>query len=203
MEPFEIQHQVDSGDGRVARGLRTRGLILDAFEGLISDGQIPTTSGLATRASVSPRSIFAHFNDLDGVCVGATGRLLARINLVRRNISPRASRTERLALFCPERAHTLELLRPLLALPSTQRQPSERNRRGLAEVHTTLRAEACAVFAAELEQGSPVERFRLGEAAVAASAWPLWHGLRAEQALTPAEAESVMTHLLSALLGAS
>ena len=55
-------------DGRTLRGERTRSAIVEALIGLLHDGEErPTAKQIAQRAGVSVRSIFQHFDDLEGL----------------------------------------------------------------------------------------------------------------------------------------
>jgi AcrR family transcriptional regulator len=61
-------------DGRAARATKTRNAIADALLDLLADGQMrPTAKEIADRAGVSVRSVYVHFDDLEGLfCVAAT-----------------------------------------------------------------------------------------------------------------------------------
>jgi AcrR family transcriptional regulator len=53
-------------DGRIARGLRTRRRVAEALVALLEDGNAdPTAKQIASRAGVSLRLVFHHFDDLD------------------------------------------------------------------------------------------------------------------------------------------
>jgi TetR/AcrR family transcriptional regulator, regulator of autoinduction and epiphytic fitness len=61
-------------DGRAARAAKTRTAIADALLDLLADGRMrPTAKEIADRAGVSVRSVYVHFDDLEGLyCVAAT-----------------------------------------------------------------------------------------------------------------------------------
>jgi TetR/AcrR family transcriptional regulator of autoinduction and epiphytic fitness len=61
-------------DGRAARAAKTRNAIADALLDLLADGEMqPTAKEIADRAGVSVRSVYVHFDDLEGLyCVAAT-----------------------------------------------------------------------------------------------------------------------------------
>ena len=54
-------------DGRVLRGARTRERIVDAVFELVSEGTVrPTAEEVASRAGVGIRTVFRHFDDMEG-----------------------------------------------------------------------------------------------------------------------------------------
>ena len=64
--PAGIVQEAPPTDGRTLRSLRTREAIVDATIGLLEDGDLrPTAPRVAERASVSVRSVFQHFDDLE------------------------------------------------------------------------------------------------------------------------------------------
>ena len=55
-------------DGRFRRSVRSRERILDALRELVSEGNLrPTGQQVAARASVSLRTVFRHFDDMEGL----------------------------------------------------------------------------------------------------------------------------------------
>src|SRR5438132_352803 len=71
-------------DGRTARALRTREAIVDASIALVDEGDLrPTAPRIAERAKVSVRSVFQHFDDLEGLYAAVGDRLVERLLHVR------------------------------------------------------------------------------------------------------------------------
>ncbi len=67
-------------DGRAARSAKTRNAIADALLDLLADGHLrPTAREIADRASVSVRSVYVHFDDLEDLFCVAARRHFARI----------------------------------------------------------------------------------------------------------------------------
>jgi len=57
-----------TGDGRVARGERTRRGLAEALISLVEEGDAqPTARRIAARAGVSLRIVFHHFDDLESI----------------------------------------------------------------------------------------------------------------------------------------
>jgi AcrR family transcriptional regulator len=83
-------------DGRAARAAKTRNAIADALLDLLADGQMrPTAKEIADRAGVSVRSVYVHFDDLEGLyCVAAT-RYFRRIAPMLTPVSAAGSVEER------------------------------------------------------------------------------------------------------------
>jgi AcrR family transcriptional regulator len=55
-------------DGRVHRGIRTRGAIAAAFVALVDEGNFaPTSQEVADRAGVGHRTVFRHFQDMESL----------------------------------------------------------------------------------------------------------------------------------------
>ena len=58
------------GDGRVARGRRTREAVIDVLLILYAEGNLtPTIEDIASRVGMTSRSIYHHFQDRDAVAV--------------------------------------------------------------------------------------------------------------------------------------
>jgi len=67
-------------DGRTARATKTRDAIADAMLDLLAEGHLrPTAKEIAERASVSVRSVYVHFDDLEDLFCVAANRHFARI----------------------------------------------------------------------------------------------------------------------------
>ena len=71
-------------DGRTARAVRTREAIVDACIALVDEGDVrPTALKVAERAGVSVRSVFQHFDDLEGLYAAIANRLVDRLGGVK------------------------------------------------------------------------------------------------------------------------
>src|SRR6202040_367201 len=72
------QHVV--GDGRVARGERTRRSLAEAMISLLEEGDAqPTARRIAERAGVSLRLVFHHFDDLEAIYSELADRQAERV----------------------------------------------------------------------------------------------------------------------------
>jgi TetR/AcrR family transcriptional regulator, regulator of autoinduction and epiphytic fitness len=71
-----------SADGRLARGERARGAIVDALLALIDRGDLrPSAARVAERAGVSLRSVFQHFSDVESLFAAAASRQAERVSI--------------------------------------------------------------------------------------------------------------------------
>src|SRR5947207_14168050 len=101
-------------DGRTARAVRTREAIVDASIALVDEGDVrPTALRVAERAGVSVRSVFQHFEDLEGLYAAIANRLVERLSLVRVVVDPGLPLRERISEMAHGRARLLEVLTPI------------------------------------------------------------------------------------------
>lgn len=187
-------------DGRIARGVRTRESVVNAFESLIREGSSPTGAELASRAGVSCRSIFTHFGDMEGVATAATRRVLSRLREREEPISSSIELDERIEVFTRQRAETLEQITPIYQVVVAQRVMSDEIRALLTRDHELRGAYTRRVFEPELVDRPPDQCQLLRDALVAASSWPHWLALRRAQRLNADEARMVTAYALAGLL---
>jgi TetR/AcrR family transcriptional regulator, regulator of autoinduction and epiphytic fitness len=81
----EIDAEIDADgrdvDGRHRRAERSRAAVVDALLSLYDDGVVrPGVAEIAARAGVSPRSVFRHFADLEGLAEAAIDRQWERVH---------------------------------------------------------------------------------------------------------------------------
>jgi AcrR family transcriptional regulator len=69
----------DAVDGRARRSQRSRAALVDAMYALVGEGVLqPTASQVADRAGIGLRSVFRHFDDMDGLYAEIYARVAAR-----------------------------------------------------------------------------------------------------------------------------
>ncbi|MCB0988145.1 MAG: TetR/AcrR family transcriptional regulator, partial [Acidimicrobiales bacterium] len=67
-------------DGRTARAVRTREAIVDGTLALLAEGDLrPTAPRISERASVSVRSVFQHFDDLETLYAAVGNRVAEQV----------------------------------------------------------------------------------------------------------------------------
>lgn len=189
-------------DGRLLRGARTRGAIVQAYIDLLGSGErAPGAEQIARRAGVGIRTVYNQFRDLEDVRAEAGVLVRAQIEqYVLRDVPPGAPLQERLDLFIKGRVQLLETLAPYARSAQGRHEESAELRRQRAALVEESQDELGRVFEPELARHGERERLRILHALHAASAWPAWSVLRDELDLDVAEAASVLRLTLTALL---
>lgn len=188
-------------DGRRLRSEQSRDAIVDAMLALLREGNPrPGARDIATRAKVSLRSVFRHFEDLDALFTVVADRHTARTGHLFELRPPAGSLGERIRLLVEQRARLFEEVAPTRRAALRLAPFHEPLRRRLAESNTALRRHLPEVFAPELEASPAAERRDLLEALDAATSWGCWETLRSEQRLSPERARRVMERMLRSLL---
>ncbi len=178
----------DTVDGRTARALRTRAAIVDACVALVDDGDVrPTTPKVAERAGVSVRSVFQHFEDLEGLYSAVADRYVERLGHLVAAVDPALPLAERIAAFVQQRSRLLEAITPVRQAAAVHAPFSDEVRSRLQSGHEFLRDEIAAAFAPELGRLAAAERTRLLDALDTALAWPSWENLRSLNATEPVD----------------
>jgi len=186
-------------DGRTARAVRTKEAIVEACLGLIDEGDLrPTGPRIAERAGVSVRSIFQHFDDLDGLFSAVGERVTVRIGGLIGAIDSSSPLNERIDAFAIQRAAVLEALTPVLRAALVYAASSKVIRTRFEEGHHFLRAQVAEVFAPELAEAPDSEVAR--QSLVVALSWPTWNLLRDAQQQNQGQARTVVASMVRAIL---
>jgi TetR/AcrR family transcriptional regulator, regulator of autoinduction and epiphytic fitness len=185
-----------SVDGRLARGERARGAIVDALLALIDRGDLrPSAARVAARAGVSQ-----HFSDVESLFAAAASRQAERVSIHVGSIPHDGPLARRLGAFVRQRARLLEAIAPVRRAAILM-EPFSSELQGRLGAFRKLKAdEVRRVFAPELAHRSPAARRRLHSALAAASSWSMWQALRDHQGLSHAEARRTLRLTLESLL---
>ena len=188
-------------DGRRLRRERNQDAVVDAILALLREGDLkPSARDIAERAGVSLRSLFRHFEDLETLFAAAVQRQLEEVgSAFDISIEP-GPVNRRIREIVRHRAALYEQIAPVRRAATLQAPFHETVREGLDWSHRTLRHQLVTVFDPELAACSAKERRMVLEALDAATGWSTWETLRSAQALSVAEAETVVTTTLTALL---
>ncbi|MGH9188386.1 MAG: TetR/AcrR family transcriptional regulator [Acidimicrobiales bacterium] len=188
-------------DGRTARAMRTRAAIVDACIALVEEGALrPTASRIAERGRVSVRSIFQHFDDIEGLYAAVGDRLIARVARLVTPVDATLPLTQRIEAVVTQRAKVLEAVTPIRRAAAVHAPFSAEVRARLQSGHDDLRSELDTVFKTELDRRRGAARIRMLDAIDVLLSWPTWDSLRALNGRSPAEARAVLDEVLRALL---
>lgn len=188
-------------DGRTLRALRTREAIVDATIALLEQGDLrPTAPRVADRAAVSVRSVFQHFDDLEGLYAAVADRLIERLGHIYVDVDPALPAEVRIPEFVRQRSILLEAITPIRRAAAVHAPFSNEVRARLQAGHELLRDQIARLFAAELSARPDPERSTLLDALDTVLSWPSWDNLRALNGRSVQEAAVVLESMVSALV---
>jgi TetR/AcrR family transcriptional regulator of autoinduction and epiphytic fitness len=205
-EAGDIETAIEAGpspeDGRNARARRTHDAIVAAVIELLEAGDLrPTAEAIAERAGVSPRSVFQHFPERDGLIAAVAQRQAERVLALVRLLPTEGPLEARLDAFVDQRARVWEFVTPVRRSAILMEPFSEDVAAWLARFRVLSRAETERVFAPELEGMDGARRARVGRALAAIGEWTFWETLRAHQGLSPKDARAAVREAVAALVG--
>jgi TetR/AcrR family transcriptional regulator of autoinduction and epiphytic fitness len=188
-------------DGRTARSDRTHNALVDALLHLLDEGNVrPTAEQIAERAAVSPRSVYQHFPERDGLLIAAYERRCWQALESSPPVPTGSSFDDRLTAVVERRARIWELVSASQRALSGREHFSTEIAAWLAAVRQREQTELLRAFASELDALPRADRARVVAALTAAIAWPTWESLRAHQGLSKREARAAVRHLVARLL---
>ena len=198
-----IDEDIAPVDGRTARAVRTRAAIVEACIELIDEGDLrPTAPRIAERASVSVRSVFQHFADLDTLFVAVGERVVERTQHLVGPIDPDLPLADRVDAIVIQRTRLIEALTPIRRSAMVHQAESSEIGRMFDEAHQLGRTQVKVVFQREigaLEDG----RRQLIDAIDVALSWGTWEVLRLANQRSVAESQALVHRLVEwALAGA-
>jgi AcrR family transcriptional regulator len=101
-------------DGRVARSERTRKAIAEALMALLEEGvQRPRALEIAKRADVAVRTVFQHFDDMEGLYAEILSRQSERITPFLAPLDPHRSTTDKVRTLVEMRDNMYAIAAPL------------------------------------------------------------------------------------------
>lgn len=190
-------------DGRHRRAERSRDAVVDALLSLYDDGVVrPGVADIAARAGVSPRSVFRHFADLEGLAEAAIDRQWARVHVLFEAPPHEGDRETRVTALVDQR---LRLHGAIIGVARAAAVLSSSS----PVVASTLRArrrllgdQVVALFAPELRARQGQARSELAAALEATASLENVEYLRAHAGLGSDRAAAVVRRMLHALLAA-
>jgi AcrR family transcriptional regulator len=190
-------------DGRHRRSERSRAAVVDALLSLYDDGVVrPGVADIAARAGVSPRSVFRHFADLEGLADAAIERQWQRVHQLFDAPRHGGDLEARVGALVDQRLRlygaVIGVARAAVVLASSS-----------AVVASTLRArrrllgdQVVALFAPELDARRGSDRIELAAALEAAASLENVDYLRTHAGLGADRTAAVVRRTLHALLEA-
>jgi TetR/AcrR family transcriptional regulator of autoinduction and epiphytic fitness len=171
-----VEHK--KGDGRVARGERTRRALAEALIALLEEGDPqPTARRIAERAGVSLRLVFHHFDDLESILRDAVRIQEQRHWHQVRPVESSLPVGERVARVVRQRAVLFQATAPVRRSAGQLRHRSPTVAAELARGREWLRSQLEATFAPELEPRRPADARLLLDALEVATSWETWEQL--------------------------
>ena len=165
-------------DGRTLRSLRTREAIVDATIALLEEGDLrPTAPRVADRASVSVRSVFQHFDDLETLHASVAERLVERVAVLVLPVPPELPLGERLDRFVHQRVLLLEVVTPIRRAADVHGPFSSEISARLRDGQAFMRSELERTFEPELSAAGAA-RDDVLDGLDSALSWATWEGLR-------------------------
>jgi AcrR family transcriptional regulator len=187
----------DATDGRIRRGTENRRRIQIAFIELLRSGILsPTAELVAEKAGVGLRSVFRHFDDMDGLYREIGEAIEAEIEPMWNVPFRTATWQGRLAEMIDRRAAVFERITPFRIASVLHRHKSQ----FLDQRQARFAAEQRAILEGVLPASIRKDAIRL-EALDLAMSIDAWLRLRREQNLDVAEARATIARLVSALIG--
>lgn len=195
------ENNAASSDGRIARGERTRTSIADALYELLTDGvENPSGRDIAERANVSLRSVFQHFDDIEGVYGELVTRQHERVAPFLEPINQEIPLNERVEKFIESRDSMFALAAPLRRSMGTYRgiKTSQTIRRALTYLHRAQRNQILQSFERELNGNEQV----LLQLEVCLS-FETWNQFTSQHGLSRAATRGHMHNLVMTMLASS
>ena len=189
-------------DGRTARSVRTRKAIVAACIELVEEGDLePTAPRVAERAGVSVRSVFQHFDDLEGLFAAVGDRVLEHLLGLVMHVDPTIDFERRVPIVVRQRTALLEALSPIRRAVAVNAWDSQEVSNRLALGHAYLRLEVESAFARELLAAGG-DRMEVLNALDTVLSWSTWEQLRTAVGLDTGGAAAVVERLCRATLAA-
>jgi AcrR family transcriptional regulator len=175
-------------DGRVRRSEKSREAIVDALFALVGEGVLqPTAQQVAERAGVGIRSVFRHFDDMEGLFAEMGARLREAALPLLREAGPEGSLRERAEALVRRRARLFERIAPYKRSGNAQRWRSS----FLQTEHAAMVKELRADLLRSLPELADANARAL-EALDLLTCFEAWDRLRTDQRLSRERAEAAL-----------
>ena len=188
--------EVETGDGRRQRSDRSRRRIIEAMFDLLRAGNMsPSAVEVAEHADVGLRTVFRHFEDMDGIYNEMTEALMASIRPKLTASFESETWRDRLFESVDRRADVYESVFPMKVCLSLRRFQSdflqEQYKRDLSQMRSALR---------DILPDDIIEDRALFAALDVTLAFSTWRRLRQDQKLSVENAKAVIRKILTGLI---
>ncbi len=187
-------------DGRRARGLRTREAIVESLMALVDAGDVNATAQrIADGAGVSVRSLYQHFDDVDGLFGEAGARLADWVAVEAVDVDPTEPLDRRIVAYTSSRATVLERILPFHRAARVLAPSSQAMREWRTEMMVQSRSRLERAFDPELSALRGPQRDLVLAALDVLNTWQSWDQLR-QAGRDVASTKRVLAAAFSALL---
>ena len=186
-------------DGRRARSERTRAAVLDSLIELIAVGEVPTSAEVAAAAGISERSLFRHFDSVEGLFDAVIDHMVDRLGPLAPPPTTDGTTAERLDALMAGRAELYETMTPLRRVAPVYAVRSERVAERMLETQRWLRSQVAEALAPELGGLAAADRREVLDAVDAILSWEAWDHLR-RLGSSAVRTRRLVTHTASVLL---
>lgn len=159
----------------------------------------PTAREIAASAGVSLRTVFAHFDDVEGLYAAIAVRQRERLAPLFAPLEVSGSDHDRIEALVARRVELFEQIAPVRRASLLLAPDSPELTRGLAEISRLLREQLALCFAPELAAAGR-GRGDLLAALDVATGWETWDGLRRGQGLSVVAARRALRLLVVRLV---
>jgi AcrR family transcriptional regulator len=189
-------------DGRRLRRERNRDAVVDALAELYRDGNLrPSSTEIAGRAGLSPRSLFRYFDDVDDLCRAAVDRLQEQaLPLLAMEAGPEDPLGRRVEALVEQRLRLFRSVAPAATVSRLEAPFHPALADGLRRSRAVLRAELRTLFEPELARMEPQRADHVLSALDVLCSFESFELLRGDQALSVAKVRATLEHAVTALL---
>lgn len=188
------------GDGRVARGRRTREAVIDVLLILYREGNLtPTIEDIASRVGMTSRSIYHHFRDRDALAEHQKAQHPELF--IAHPIS--GSRAARIDGLVAHRAELFETVAPVRRSALAVMHTSPEIRSQQTKLAARLRRQVARTFEPEISTLERSTKAKATELLDLHTSWETWERLRRWQRLSIQHSRNLVTDLVTQTLDTS
>ena len=183
---------------------RNRDAVVDAVLSLHRDGNLqPSSTEVAERAGISPRSLFRYFVDIDDLSRAAVSRQLERVRpLLAIDVPDAAPVAERVAALAQSRAHVFEAMGPSGTAARVRAPFQPVIAAQLTQARRFFRQQIERLFADELTALGPARGVAILSAIDVLCSYESYQLLRHDHGLSEAAVVASLTEAIAQLIAA-